>query len=412
MQTNQSRVVRILAVLLFGLGLCGGAMAQSEQVVYSLGVVPKDGACPMAGLVFDRKGNLYGTTSLGHGHGLFQYGSGTVFQLTHSARGWKENVLYTFTGKDGAVPAAGLVIDQNGVLYGTTSRGGTNDAGVVFKVFHNSTGWHEQVLYSFTGLTDGGSPFAGVILDAAGNLYGTTELGGDNARGTIYQLTHGPNGWTEKVLHSFGPAARFPFGGLVFDTAGNLYGTTRGGGTATAGTVFRLSPGMPGRWKFAILYNFLGTANGNSDGQFPYGTLILDGQGNLYGTTKGGGAFNGGIVFQLKPAADGTWTERILKYGAAGHGGGKQFMSGLTFDAAGRLYGTASGGGALKWGVVYNLTPTVTGLWQGHVVYTFTGLNDGGTPLGGVVLDAQGNIFGTTFTGGDAGNGTIFEIVQ
>ncbi len=411
MQTKQTWVTRVLAVLVLSLALCGSAMAQGEQVVYSLGIAPGDGACPMAGLVLDQKGNLYGTTALGQGHGLFRYGSGTVFKLTHTGRGWKETVLHTFTGKDGAVPAANLVLDQKGNLYGTTSRGGTNDAGVVFRIFHNATGWHEQVLYSFTGLTDGGSPFAGVIRDAAGNLYGTTELGGGNGQGTVFQLTHAPTGWTEKVLHSFGPFAKFPFGGLVFDAAGNLYGTTRSGGTALSGTVFRLTPGNRGNWKSTILYSFLGSTNGNADGRFPYGALVFDGEGNLYGTTKGGGTFGGGILFQLKPSLDGTWTERVLQYGAAGNGGGKQFMSDLVFDAAGRLYGTAALGGKFGWGVVYRLTPTATGLWKEHVLHPFTGLNDGGTPLAGVVLDAQGNVFGTTFTGGEAGNGTVFEII-
>ena len=405
MPTKQPWLTRILATLVLSLVSCGGAMAESEQVIYSLGIARVDGACPMSGLVFDQKGNLYGTTSLGHGHGLFPYGSGTVFKLAHTGTGWKETVLYTFTGKDGAVPAASLVFDQQGNLYGTTSRGGTNDAGVVFKVFHNTTGWHERVLYSFTGLTDGGSPFAGVIRDAAGNLYGTTELGGAYGKGTVFQLTHGPAGWTEKVLHSFG-AAKFPFGGLVFDAAGNLYGTTKAGGTARSGTVFQLSPRKNGNWRVAILYSFLG----GTDGRFPYSTLALDARGNLYGTTKAGGLYSGGVVFQLIPASGGAWTERVLQYGAAGNGGGKQFVSDLVFDPAGRLYGTATLGGKFDWGVVYRLTPTATGLWKEHVLHAFTGLNDGGIPLGGIVLDTQGNVFGTTFTGGEAGNGTVFEI--
>lgn len=410
MQTKQPWMTRVLAVLALSLVLSGSAMAQGEQVVYSLGVAPADGACPMAGLVLDQKGNLYGTTALGQGHGLFRYGSGTVFKLTRTGRGWKGTVLYTFTGKDGAVPAAGLVLDQKGNLYGTASRGGTNDAGVVFRIFHNATGWHEQVLYSFTGLADGGSPFAGVIRDAAGNLYGTTKLGGDTNRGTVFELTHGPTGWTEKVLHSFGRAAGFPLGKLVFDTAGNLYGTTRSGGTARSGTVFRLTHGTRGDWKVTILYSFLGNSNGNADGRSPYGGLVFDGQGNLYGTTKRGGPFDGGIIFQLKPSLNGAWTERVLQYGGAGHGGGKRFMTDPVFDTAGRLYGTAAGGGKFGWGVAYRLTPTGAGLWKEHVLHAFTGLSDGGTPMAGVVLDVQGNVFGTTFTGGEAGNGTVFEI--
>jgi uncharacterized repeat protein (TIGR03803 family) len=410
MQIKQPWMTRVPLVLAMSLIVGNSALAQTERVIYSLGVAQGDGAAPLAGLVFDQKGDLYGTTALGHGHGLNPYGSGTVFKLVHTGSGWKETVLHTFVGSDGAVPAANLILDQQGSLYGTTSMGGASNAGVVFKIFRNSSGWHNQVLYSFTGLNEGGSPCAGVIRDAAGNLYGTTELGGTHAKGTVFELSHGTNGWTEKVLYNFGPTGKFPFGGLIFDAAGSLYGTTKSGGTAGLGSVYRLSLGKNGTWKATALYSFLGNADGKTDGKAPYGAVVFDGQGNLYGTTKAGGRFNGGIVFQLQPSLKTTWTERVLTNGGAGHGGGKQFLSDVVFDASGRLYGTGAGGGAFTSGVVYRLTPRATGTWTNEVLYAFTGLNDGGTPMGGVVLDAKGNIFGTTYTGGEAGNGAVFEI--
>jgi uncharacterized repeat protein (TIGR03803 family) len=404
-------LVRVLAALVLSLILASGALAQSQQVLYSLGAVPGDGAGPMAGLVMDPGGNLYGTTALGLGHGLDRFASGSVFKLVRKpGGGWTENVLHTFSGKDGAVPTGTLLLAEPGTLYGTTTQGGAHNAGVVFKLVRSASGWKEQVLYNFTGLSDGCFPYAGVISDAAGNLYGTTELGGLNRGGTAFELTHGPTGWTEKVLHNFGFTGKTPFGGLIFDAAGNLYGTTKFGGTADNGVVYKLTPGSNGSWTATVLYSFLGVAENGTDGKSPYGSLVFDSQGRLYGTTKIGGLFNGGIIFQLTPSRGAGWTERVLHYGNDRQGGGYKFLGSLVFDTAGRLYGTAAAGGTFNWGVVFRLTPTPNSLWKDAVLYVFSGGNDGGSPMAGVALDAHGNIFGTTYTGGNAGNGTAFEI--
>jgi uncharacterized repeat protein (TIGR03803 family) len=401
---------RALTVLAVGLILVVSASAQSQKVIYSLGIAPADGAGPMAGLVFDKAGNLYGTTALGHGHGLDPHGSGTVFKLKRSGGAWTETVLHTFSGADGAVPTASVVLDEQGNLYGTTTQGGAHNAGVVFKLSHSASGWKEQVLYNFTGLNDGSFPYAGVIRDAAGNLYGTTKLGGVHGKGTVFELTHGSSGWTEKVLHSFGFKGKFPYGGLIFDTAGNLYGTTKAGGSANLGVVFKLVRSKNGTWNTNVLYSFLGATTSNMDGKSPCGSLVFDGQGNLYGTTIAGGLFNDGIIFQLTPSSDGSWVERVLHHGGDGFGAGRNFLGSLVIDASGRLYGTSLRGGTYDNGVVFRLTPTATGLWKDRALHAFTGVNDGGTPLAGVVLDAHGNIYGTTYTGGEAGNGTVFEI--
>jgi len=405
---------RFLALLAISVILASGAWAQTQQVLYSLGVVVDDGAGPAGGLVLDKSGNLYGTTALGRGHGLDPNGSGTVFKLTRkTGGGWAETVLHTFSGKDGAVPTATLMLDSAGNLYGTTNQGGASNAGVVFKLTRGQGGkWAEKVLYSFTGLNDGGFPVAGVISDAAGNLYGTTQLGGVFGKGTVFELTHATSGWAEKVLYSLGQAGKFPLGGLVFDEAGVLYGTAKNGGKTNSGLVFKLVPEQDGTWKEVVLYNFLGSAINNTDGRFPRCTLVFDNRGNLYGTTRGGGLFSGGIVFELTPPAAkrGAWSERVLHYGGDTHGSGHKFLSGVVFDSSGRLYTTSETGGTFNAGVVFRLTPTANGLWKDKPLYTFTGAIDGGSPMAGVVLDKRGNAYGTTYTGGDAGNGTVFEI--
>jgi uncharacterized repeat protein (TIGR03803 family) len=251
-------------------------------------------------LIFDSTGNLYGTASAGGKPG----GSGTVFRLTRGANGkWKTKVLHSFSGgKDGGNSRASLIFDSVGKLYGTTSIGGTKDLGTVFELMPSTNGnWKEKVLYSFRGGTDGSGPLARLIFDSAGNLYGTTESGGnpyDN--GTVFQLKPGTNGkWTEIVLYRFSNEGNGPAAGLIFDSAGNLYGTTY-----WSGAVFELVP-EKGEWDEIVLHFF----TGGTDGARPKGDLIFDSSGNLYGTASSGGNISKrhcldsfcGLVFEITP---------------------------------------------------------------------------------------------------------------
>jgi uncharacterized repeat protein (TIGR03803 family) len=269
-----------------------------------------DGRQPQAGLIFDAAGNLYGTTAFGGYYGL-QTGYGTLFELTPAGGGsWTEQVVHNFNHDftDGDEPYAGLIVDAAGNLYGTTSGGGTIGYGTVFELTPTGGGTWTEVLHSFGDGTDGLYPWAGLIFDAAGNLYGTTSEGGTYDGGTVFELTPAAGGgWTEKVLHSFGNGndGAYPhYAGLIFDAAGNLYGTTSGGGTYGGGTVFELTPAGGGSWTETVLHSF---GNG-TDGAEPYAGLVFDAVGNLYGTTLGGGTYNYGTVFELQTAATYTLT--------------------------------------------------------------------------------------------------------
>ncbi len=339
----------------------------TETVLHSFGN-GTDGAYPDGGLVFDAAGNLYGTTSEGGTYSCFGgAGCGTVFELTPTAGGgWAEQVLYSFgSGTDGTAPDGGLVFDAAGDLYGATSEGGTyscfddNGCGTVFELTPAAGGsWTEQVLHNFKGGTDGYQPAAGLIFDAAGNLYGTTAGGGIAGGGTAFELTLTEDGsWTEQVLHGFGSGTdgAVPYAALVFDAAGNLYGTTYHGGTNNScvytgcGTVFELTY-SGGAWWHQVLHNF----GSGSDGYWPQANLIVDAAGNLYSTTFQGGTHGEGTVFEVTPESGGRWTEQVLHSfnGADGYWP----WAGLVFDAAGSLYGTTNRGGAYEAGTVFELT--------------------------------------------------------
>ncbi|MGA8876750.1 MAG: choice-of-anchor tandem repeat GloVer-containing protein [Candidatus Korobacteraceae bacterium] len=390
--------------------------AWTEKVLYSFCAQTNctDGEGPHAGLIFDAAGNLYGTTLSGGIYG--GYGAGTVFELTPTAGGgWTEQVLHSFgNGADGLTLYSGLISDAAGNLYGTTYYGGTYGYGTAFELTPAAGGgWTEQVLYSFG--TDGSDPSAGLIFDAAGNLYGTTYIGGGDYRGTVFELTPAAGGgWTEGVLHNFTYYdGQQPWAGPIFDAAGNLYGTTYygglylacPGGASDCGTVFELMPGG-GRWGETILHNF-GTGG---DGFSPTAGLILDAAGNLYGTTYGGGTYNqyGGTVFELTPGVGG-WTETLLH--SFGNGTDGEAPDGaLVFDTAGNLYGTTGGGGTYGGGTVFELTPTVGGGWTEQVLHNFGNGVDGANPYTGLIFDAAGNLYGTTQSGGNHGAGTVFEL--
>jgi uncharacterized repeat protein (TIGR03803 family) len=327
----------------------------TEKVLHSFNNDGVDGTYPYFGsLIFDGSGNLYGTTNAGGTTGV-----GTVFELTPAGGGsWTETVLYDFgnTSTDGYQPLDDLIFDASGNLYGTTSGGGTYGYGTVFELTPTTSGtWSETVLHSFNhDGTDGYYPLAGLIFDTAGNLYGTTYYGSANSNGTVFELTPATGGgWTETVLHGFaGTDGGSPEAGLIFDASGNLYGTTRYGGAKGSGTVFELTR-TAGVWREKVVHNFNGT-----DGNQPIASLIFDASGNLYGTASGGGLYGYGTAFKLTPNTGGRWTEKAL-VNFDGTDGLSPYTN-LILDGSGDLYGTTGSGGAFGsygYGVVFEITP-------------------------------------------------------
>ena len=324
----------------------------------------RDGSTPYARVIFGPDGTLYGTTIAGGG-GTCDGGCGTVFNLRPSpvvcksvACPWIETVLYRFTGgSDGGVPLFGdLVFDHAGNLYGTTSAGGNTSGncapsgcGVVFELTPAHGSWTETVLHSFSlDGRDGGYPASGLIFDNSGNLYGTTVFGGTNFSGAVYQLTHSGPGWVENTLYSFGTEGDEPFGGLVVDRSGNLYGATALGGSGESGTIFELTPSR-GNWTFTLLHTFAADGVGG-----PENSLTMDSAGNLYGTAITDGLFLVGSVFKLIPGSGG-WTYVDLHDFDSGGG---EFPSGaVILDSGGNLYSTTENGGSGGAGVVWEITP-------------------------------------------------------
>ncbi len=367
--------------------------------VYSFTGSP-DGGGPYAGLVMDAAGNLYGTTYQGG-----SAGDGTVFELTAASAYSTEIVLYSFTGSpDGALPYAGLVMDAAGNLYGTTYEGGSSGYGTVFELTAASAYSTEIVLYSFTGFPDGAFPYAGLVMDAAGNLYGTTYQGGSAGDGSVFELTAASAYSTEIVLYSFtgSPDGTSPYAGLVMDAASNLYGTTYQGGSAGDGTVFELTAASAYSTEI-VLHSF----TGSPDGALPYAGLVMDAASNLYGTTYQGGSTGNGTVFELT-AASAYSTESVL-HSFAGSSDGALPYAGLVLDAARNLYGTTYQGGSAGYGTVFELT-SASAYSTESVLHSFTGSPDGALPYAGLVMDAAGNLYGTTHIGGSNGDGTAFEV--
>ena len=341
-----------------------------------------------------------------------------------------EKKLHNFgiNGTDGVYPQAGLIFDAAGNLYGTTADGGDYGVGTVFELTPNgSGGWTEKKLHNFgINSADGNSPSASLIFDAAGNLYGTTQYGGDFpcdllGCGTVFELTpDGSGGWTEKKLHNFGINEKdgiYPRAGLIFDGAGNLYGTTYQGGSGPCssgcGTVFELTPTDDGGWTEKKLHSF---GLNSKDGIYPFAGLVFDAAGNLYGTTYQGGDFTCGdsgcgTVFELTRTG-GRWLEKKLHNFGNGTDGANPY-AGLTFDAAGNLYGTTAQGGDYNNGTVFELTPNGSGGWTERKLHNF-GINnkDATLPQAGLIFDDAGNLYGTTAEGGDDSGGTVFEITR
>jgi uncharacterized repeat protein (TIGR03803 family) len=385
-----------------------------------------DGAHPAASLIEDAAGNLYGTTGGYGATGGGDNGDGTVFKLDSTGH---ETVLYSFCPNNncinGEMPLGGLMQDVVGNLYGTTAHGGASGNGTVFKV--DTTG-QESVIYSFWSAsdpTDGSYPSTGLIQDAAGNLYGTTEYGGDNPNGwgTVFKVDASGQ---ETEIYSFCSDpdctdGALPLGGLIQDAAGNLYGTTEEGDSY--GTVYQLAPPTQsgGNWTETVLYNFACSDPTCPDGANPFAGLVQDAAGNLYGTTMSGGGYGSvGTVFKLSPPAQPgeNWTETVLYSfcSVTSCASGASPVAGLIQDVAGNLYGTASGGGAYAGGTVFKLiliqTPTLTVTPSSSsitssqaltVAVTVGGVNGDPAPTGTVTL-ASGSYTSaaTTLTGGSA----------
>lgn len=398
-----------LAVVFVALGLCVRVQgAPKYKVLHAFGA-GSDGAGLWSSVVLDKRGDLFGTTSGGGTHK-----GGTAFKLRpRGGGGWAETILYDFNSYsgDGAGPFGGVTLAPSGSLYGTTEvGGGPDDSGTVFELTHGSSGWVEKILYSFgTRKDDGGDPTAGLVMDKAGNLYGTNPKGGarNGNGGTAFKLTPDGDGWQETLLHRFikkgdGGGA---YAGVILDSGGNLYGTTEGGGAYDGGAVYEVEYAATG-WQEKLLHSF---AVNYKDGHTPrLGALVMDASGSLYGTTAGGGCC-GGVIFKLTPGSDGSWKETIL-YQFQGGALGFEAGAGVVMDKSGNLYGTTiAGGSECGCGVVYKLAPGSKGKWTYTVLHTFQG-NDGAQPDANLILDDKGNLYGTTATGGANGSGVVFEL--
>jgi uncharacterized repeat protein (TIGR03803 family) len=404
------------------------AWAQSSyKILYSFpgGL---DGGGPEGALTFDAQGNLYGTAVVGGDADCgVNGGCGVVFELMPQQNGsWSESVLYSFQGKqthptDGWNANTGAIFDTTGNLYGATYDGGPNGGGTIFELTPGSTGWTEKVLYGFGAHANGGfNPWARPIIDAAGNLYGTTYEGGDYDGGVVYKFVPGSS--KNVIIHQFCPTncadGRTPTTPVTMDAAGNLYGTTGAGGLyPPTGVVFEFTPSADGGWKKKVLHTFGKYAD---DGVNPSSGVLFDPAGNIYVVTSGGGTnrcgpLNGtcGAVVQMTPTAEGRWKERVIHNFASGSGG--YFPHGdLVMDKAGNLYGETSLGGDSSTcpygcGTLYELSPSVTGEWKYTLLHTFeTQTGDGSS--GGMIMDAAGNLYGTASLDGPGKEGVVFEL--
>jgi uncharacterized repeat protein (TIGR03803 family) len=398
-----------LAISIMNL-LMANAWAATTKILYSFLAETGDHADAYIGAV-DNAGNLYGTTS----STSEPTNCGTAYELTPTTGGtWVENTLYNFSGNfiGGCFPGP-VILDSAGNLYGTTYYGQGASYGGVYELSPTTSGvWQLTVLYSSPALDQGGFPEAALTPDSAGNFYSTTSGGGAYYAGTVFELTPTVGGgWAGTTLFSFDSKDGGKDGNqidstMVVDASGNLYGTAYGGGAHRAGTVWELSPQIGGGWAFKELFNFTGGDDGGNP--FPHpGALVMDSAGNLYGTTESGGQSGDGVVFELSPTAGGPWREKVL-YSFGGRDG-IQPDAGVIFDTFGNLYGETAIGGEANDGVVFELSPTAGGPWKETVLHSFSG-SDGNEPVGGLISDSAGNLYGTTWAGGTYNVGTVFEI--
>jgi uncharacterized repeat protein (TIGR03803 family) len=323
-------------------------------------------------------------------------------------------VIHHFGEDDGEYPDTDLVTDAAGNLYGNTVQGGDFNSGTVFKLTKTPAGWSEAVLYSFTSGADGGQAYGGVTLDAAGNIYGTTVVGGqfgacpEDGCGVVWKLTNNGGSYSQSVIHYFQGGMEDgygPGGPLSFDAQGRLYGMTPGGGEFGLGTIFQLTPTLAGPWDEVIIHDFSG---GEDGGGASKARLLIEGNGDIYGVATVGGLYGVGTVFRLSPAAGGGFDYATL-YAFQGAPDGVFPYGGVIRDAAGDLYGTTYYGGTQDVGVVYRLTEK-NGVWTETVLHQFKDGVDGSYPISALVFGDDGALYGTTSSGG-AGHGTIFQLV-
>jgi uncharacterized repeat protein (TIGR03803 family) len=379
------------------------AKAQTYNVIYSF-TGHASAMHPIAGVTVDQRGDLYGTTAWG---GAFD--GGTAYELRRAGADFVFGVIHNFGGgTDGSFPWDAPTIGPNGTLYGTTGIGGTSGDGTVFNLQPPasvcrsvSCFWDETTLYNFTRQGDGGNPQAGVVFDGEGNLYGTNVNGGGGQVGVVYEMTPSHGSWTYQVLYTFtdGQDGAYPSSLLTFDASGNMYGTTTSGGLPGCqgfgcGTVYKLTPSGSG-WAERTLYSFLD----GTDGSDPSAGVLMDSSGSNV---------TSGTVFELSPSGE-SWTFN-LAYDLSGTGPGPS--QNLVRDAAGNLYGVTWGDGLYGQGSVFKLSPG-NGGWTYTSLHDFTGGADGGNALGGLTMDSNGNLYGTTYMGGLASCGycgVVFEI--
>jgi uncharacterized repeat protein (TIGR03803 family) len=396
-----------LTIFVVALMLAGNVLAETTLHAFRSG---GDGLAPYGRVISDAAGNLYGTTAFGGSAGV-----GIVFELTKSQApgGWTETILYNFAGgSDGAQAWAGVIFDSAGNLYGTTYRGGASNAGTVYQLAPPSQqggAWTETVLYSFASGTDGEGPQSDLIFDQAGNLYGTTNNGGSPGNGIVFELTPpmGQGGaWTETVLHRFMTSeSTSPRAAVIFDRKGSLYGTLANDGAFGAGGVFRLKPPTQqgGTWTEETLYTF----TGGVDGFGPLCRLILF-KGSLYGTTVRGGTTGGGTAFELTPPVShhGAWTETVLHSFGSGSDGYFPW-AGLIMDNAGAFYSTTQRGGLPSSGGIVFQLKQAGGVWTENVLYSFIPVKNHISAA--ELLLEKGTLYGTTV--GRRGNaGMVFEL--
>jgi uncharacterized repeat protein (TIGR03803 family) len=468
MTHNPNFRLTVSAICLILAAISTASAEWKEKVLYSFQGGSSDGYYPAGGVVFDQQGNLYGADSWG-GSGCSYHGCGTVFEIsppTQKGGAWTETRIYAFQGvggsvKDGLTPESGVIIDQQGNLYGATTLGGNGPCilfgspvgcGIVYELSpptQKGGPWTETILYNFLGGNDGDFPIGDLVFDKHGSLYGATWYGGgqgttcdqyfDGNCGTVFKLSppkQKGDAWTEEILHSFagvdngqqvGDGAD-PNGALILDSKGEVYGTTYFGGSVKGecsggsggngcGTIFQLVPPTKsgGAWKEKVLWRFNGSDGGNPG----VGVGVAFGQkGDLFGTTVYGGNNGMGTVFELAPPAgkSHSWKETVLHRFANGSDGLNP-QAGLVLDASGNLYGTDIGGKPIPRGVVFRLKAPAGhgGEWEETTLYTFEGSTDARHPIAGLIFDKFGNLYSTTQWGGtgtscQGGCGTMFEV--
>ena len=412
---------RLLLGLVIAMAAALGGQSQTYSVIYNFHGAG-DGGNPQTGVSVDAAGNLYGTTFAGGSQNCYA-GCGTVYKLTPKNGSWVLSTLYAFRGgSDSAFPSSRVIFGPDGALYGTTAGGSyancANGCGTVYRLQPPPTfcrsvtcPWTKTTLYTFPGYPDGNQPQGGdLVFDRSGNIYGTTYFGGTTSSGTVFQLTHSNGGWTESVLYNFAGLSdgKYPNGSVVFDHAGNLYGTTVGGGHALyggfdgAGVIFELSPSGSG-WVESVVYAFMD----QSDGAEPMAGVTFDSAGNMYGTTYAGGgaacmygAYNGcGTIFKNGPA--------IYAFPGSGYGPNGGPLAPVTLDAPGNVYGTTYMHGANNSGAIFKLS---AGDYAYTSLYDFVLFTGGLNPVSNVTFDSSGNMYGTASGGGRYGPGVVWEI--